>query len=351
MTDGAVELARGQALMTMGRHHDALPLLVRAAALSPGNPTPWCLQAACHLNLGDPKRALVAAERAVSAAPADPWAHRLRALSLGGLNRTVDAQLAAAEAVRLAPANPTNLRVLAECQAKAGNIAEATRAATRARELAPEDPAAWITLSFVALKNRQPSDAMASAWEALRLDPTNVPALNNLGVAYRLRFQFIRALQSYVQCWRLAPNNHMARRNIAGLLIALCIMTALGTYLLVHMGAPWAAPAVPLGAAVVAWRGLRGLPSPALRIVGHEIVRGPGRLGSQSTRGQTALIVTAPIWAVVAISDMFDLAHRATLRNVPFVEIAFIAVCLLLVALTIRNIRHGNLGWFGRLRR
>ncbi|MDQ1428133.1 MAG: hypothetical protein QOK39_1609, partial [Acidimicrobiaceae bacterium] len=47
--------------------------------------------------------------------------------------------------------------------------------------------------------------------------------------------------------------------------------------------------------------------------VGRPLVRGPGRLGSQSTRGQTALIVTAPIWAVVAISDMFDLAHRATL--------------------------------------
>jgi tetratricopeptide (TPR) repeat protein len=346
--DGAAALARGQALVTLGRHRDALAVLARAAVLSPGDPAPWCLQAACHLSLGEPQAALTAAERAVAAAPANSWGHRVRALALAALDRPGDAEGAAAEAVRLAPASVVNLQLLAQCQVKAGHKAQGADTAERVRQLAPADPATWLLLNFVALRSGQPGEAARHALQALRLDPTNSLALNNLGVAYRHQFRFIRALQCFIRSWRLAPNAAHARRNIAGALVSLAVLTVVGTVQLATHGPGWLSLVVPIGAALVLWRGLRGLPSPALRVVGRDLVNVRARRASVAA--QTVLIVSSPIWAYAAVSTTLDLAHRVTARNVPFGEIAFDVVFVALVVLTVNNVRHGKVGRFKRRR-
>jgi tetratricopeptide (TPR) repeat protein len=332
------DIDRARALMAMNRPEQALALLGRAAASRPGDPVPLCLQSACLLTLGRHDEALTAAETAIVAAPGSSWGYRNRALALSRLLRAAEAVDAATEAVRLAPYSAVELRVLAECQVKNRQNEAAMRSADRARQMEPDNAASWVTLSFVAVRSRKFREADRTARAALQIDPVNYAALNNLGVAYRNRWRFIKALQCFVRSWRLHPHESIARRNIVGLLTSLIILTLFGTVQLARF-IGFGALLLPVAVIAVAAKGLQGLPAPALRVVGRDMMRAPGmRLG---VIARAALVVTSPIWFVLALVVDIDIISRLTHGSAPIAEVLVAAALTALLVLAIRSIRGG----------
>jgi tetratricopeptide (TPR) repeat protein len=87
VSDAESRLQRARALMDLGRHEQAQPLLAEALAEDPASAGTWCAMARCCYAQRDWQGALDATGRALEARPGMVVAWRFRALALIELER------------------------------------------------------------------------------------------------------------------------------------------------------------------------------------------------------------------------------------------------------------------------
>lgn len=184
MSDNFYELvSRGQSLIEIERHADAIPMLAKALALEPDSHDANGLMALAHLGLKKFDPALAYADRAVESEPDEEWGHRIRSMCLSAIGRNREALAAAEEAVRLEPREPMALSTLAEMQVETNQHKKAKQTSEKLLEVAPEWDGAHFTMGNVHLAMGDNYLAEKSFKEALRINPNSANARNNLGVA------------------------------------------------------------------------------------------------------------------------------------------------------------------------
>ena len=203
-----------RSLVRVGRHGEAVKLLLQALASSPDDDELHCLLAQAHIGARQPAEALRAADNAARLAPDDEWPHRLRSIALRRLGKGRDAVAAAAQAVRLSPELAYARHALAEAHLAAKQVDEAYAQAYEARRLSPEDADMYDLLGRCLLARKMPKEAEASFRQALQLDPTDAAAHNNLGVALQRQGRSVEAVHAYNDAARIDPSFETARQNL-----------------------------------------------------------------------------------------------------------------------------------------
>jgi tetratricopeptide (TPR) repeat protein len=208
-------LARGQALLDVGRPAEAADAFRAAIAAEPEWLEPRCRLALAQLSSGSAREALEAADGAVALDPEEEWPQRLRALALLSLGKKREALTAAEIAVALEPENALAHEVLADVRLGAGDRRGAREAATTARELQPDLPGPHISLGDIALDEDRFPEAEGHYRAALALDAEDTHALNNLGAALLGQRRNDEARAVFERVARLDPRAATARRNLA----------------------------------------------------------------------------------------------------------------------------------------
>jgi Flp pilus assembly protein TadD len=186
---------QAEALLELGRPHEALHVAGMAAAAEPPAATIHCVMATGHLALGEVAQAFVEIKRAMQLDQAFEWPHRLHAMAL--LQRAEHARgrrarrlqkwavVAARRAATLDPTIPEAHCILGFAALTLGRVAEARAATRRAVELEPDAAAGWVVVSLVELSEGQWAAAAYAAARALTLDPEEEAAATVLESAYR----------------------------------------------------------------------------------------------------------------------------------------------------------------------
>src|ERR1700724_980217 len=91
-------IGQAQALIALGRHADAVPLLHRAITAEPESSYPRCVLAGCLIDIGRHDHACKMAESAIALSPEFSPAHRMHSLALIELGKGKAALHAAGEA-------------------------------------------------------------------------------------------------------------------------------------------------------------------------------------------------------------------------------------------------------------
>jgi tetratricopeptide (TPR) repeat protein len=183
-------LHQAEALLDLGRPHEALQVAGMATSAQPPDATVHCVMATGHLAVGALADAFAEIERAARLEPAWEWPHRLRAMALlrqaeeatGRKARRLQkrASRAASDAVRRGPATPEAYCILGFARLTLAQIDAARTASRRAVELAPNEAAGWVVVSLVELSDGQWAAAAYAAQRALTLDPDDEAAMTVL---------------------------------------------------------------------------------------------------------------------------------------------------------------------------
>jgi tetratricopeptide (TPR) repeat protein len=215
MTDAARKaLARGQALLDVGRTADAAAAFREAVAADPEEPEAHCRLALALLGEEQFEAAHEQAGAAASLDPGDEWPHRIRALALMRLKRPKEAVAAAEEAVRLEPELAVAHGVLSDTRLAAKDRRGAREAAQRAAELDPESSHAHLSLGEVAFEEGRYPEAERHYRAALELRPEHASAINDLGVVVLRQGRRDEAAELFERAGRLDPSLDEARANL-----------------------------------------------------------------------------------------------------------------------------------------
>ncbi|MFO1352057.1 MAG: tetratricopeptide repeat protein, partial [Gammaproteobacteria bacterium] len=229
---------RAAALIELGRHREALPLLQRLIAQAPDHHYAHCLLASVFSGLDQPKQALEYAERAIHLDPQEPWAYYKRGLLLLDAGRKREALPALEQAVKLAPQDCDYLHALAVGQIVRGKTKLAAQAAERMAALAPDAALTHTTLARVKIIQKRWQEAEVHAKTAVRIDPGSASALAFLGLAIIMqRGREREGLDLIHRAIKLSPNDKIAKIALQeGMKIYLPKPSALG--LLIAFAAP-----------------------------------------------------------------------------------------------------------------
>lgn len=221
-TDLTASLARGQALIDLGRFAEAASMIRPVLAHDPSNADAACLLAQAELLASNDGSALDAALLAVKLAPERAWSHRLMAISYARIANNEDEIRHAREAVRIDPHDASGYGCLARALArKKADLARARQAADECVRLAPDSVDAHLALGFVCQQARDRATAEAALRRALAIDPQNSAAHNNLG---RLRLNssltqlapdtLADAASGFATAVRTNPSGRTSRLNL-----------------------------------------------------------------------------------------------------------------------------------------
>lgn len=160
----------GTVFLMEGRAAEAMPFLVRAAAMNPAIADTKVNLGQALLDSGDPDAAETVLREALQLAPDDPNAHNNLAVVHLRRQEFPEAEHAARQALQRQPDHHLALRNLALSLSAQERHDEALAAAGRAVETRPADAHAWRTLSEVQAAAGHP-DALTSLRHACDLAP------------------------------------------------------------------------------------------------------------------------------------------------------------------------------------
>ena len=216
MSDVAVTaLAKGRALLDVGRTEEAADAFRAAAAAEPEWPEPRCNLALALLRAGKPEDGLDNATAAAALDPESEWPQRLRAIAFTQLKRPRDAVAAAEEAARLAPEFSIVHEALADARRAARELRGARAAAEEARRLDPDASGPHATLGDICVDEERTWEAAQHYRAALAIDPEDAVVINNLGVAMQALGEEAEARELYERAARLDPRFEESRENLA----------------------------------------------------------------------------------------------------------------------------------------
>jgi tetratricopeptide (TPR) repeat protein len=207
-------IARGEALIDLGRHAEAVEAFRAAVAAEPESLEPYWRLAAALVSV-DPREALGVAETAVRLGPEEAPSHTVLAAALHALGRYREAVEAAEEAVRLEPEAAFVHEILADVRLARGDRAGAREAALTARDLDPDTVGPHQSLGDIALDGRKFAAAEQHYRAALAIDPEHIEVLNNLGVTLQAQKRDDEAREVLERAVRLDPRADLTRENLA----------------------------------------------------------------------------------------------------------------------------------------
>ena len=207
-------IGQAQALIAVGRHADAVPLLQRAIVAEPESSYPRCVLAGCLIDIGRHDDARKMAESAIALSPEFSPAHRMHSLALLELGNHKDALGAAGEAVRLSPSDTDAMMALAEAQLANRRFDDAVCSAERVLALDPASFDGHYVLGRIALGRKRWKDAETHCRQALRIEPRNWVVMNNLGVALQGQRRHKEAVSAFENAAKLNPKAEVVRRNL-----------------------------------------------------------------------------------------------------------------------------------------
>ena len=214
MTTRPEEVARAQAMLSVGRPAEAAAVLSRLVASNPGNGRLFCMLASAQLGLRQNEQALDSARQAVALLPESDWAHRLVSLALVRLSQPEAAEQAARQAVRLAPGNWQSYSSLAQAKLAQTDSKGAAEAAAEARRLAPGEASVYVLSGRAALAAGNRREARTYQEQALAINPAHSEAMNELGrIASRWPVS-PSAVRHFLQAARATPGDGAYGRNI-----------------------------------------------------------------------------------------------------------------------------------------
>ncbi len=211
MSDAA---ARAGALAEVGRHAEALPLLLQALAGAPGDPDLLCEVALCHYRLGQLGEAKSYAEQAIAADPAEEWGHRLLGLVRNAQGDPRGAEAALREARRVAPDNARVLYNLAEVLLERKQLKEATAIAEELRALAPDDTLTHDLFAHLAFRRKDWPAVETHCRRALALNPEDLNAHYRLAVSFEKRRRPLEAIELLHRALATSPFNQVVRLQL-----------------------------------------------------------------------------------------------------------------------------------------
>jgi Flp pilus assembly protein TadD len=227
VTDGAevgdgVSLARAEAMISLGRHQDALTALAPIVAAEPDNCYALCLTAQAQLQLDQPGPARRAAEAAIRADPTAEWPLRLLSIALRETGETARAVETAAQSVRMEPNlwEPRAILAIALSEVS-GSGHRARRVAETAVGIAPDQPQAHFVVGLVADRLGRQGDAENAYRRALHLDPQHAAARNNLSVILSRRGDYLGAARGFTEAAAGDSRLAIARRNVDHVVVRL----------------------------------------------------------------------------------------------------------------------------------
>jgi tetratricopeptide (TPR) repeat protein len=209
-----LQLQRAQALLDLGRHKEALPLITDALRLNPESAEIYCYLAFALRQTGEIKQALVVIEDALRKDPNLEWAHRLRASSFRDLGDFKTALASAREAYRLAPNIWQTGYTLANILLGGLRTYEAQEVASRLLTIAPNNTHVFELLGRIALQLKQLLQAEAHFRESLRHDPQNAHSHNELGRVLLEQGRVAEAVQCFDRALVADPLQQSAQSNM-----------------------------------------------------------------------------------------------------------------------------------------
>lgn len=205
-------LVQADALTSVGRWRDAIPLLGRALAIDPEHYGALCSISACYKYTGSFDEALRHVEKAIAAEPDLQRAYYQLALlhvELGDLDKAL---WSAREAYRKDPQGALAMTLVLSSREEWN---EALKYACEYRKLMPGDVKSYGNLSMVYIGLGDWQKAEESSRQALRIDPGSAAATNNLALALRHQQKYEEALKLFERAVALDPSDLTAKRNLA----------------------------------------------------------------------------------------------------------------------------------------
>ncbi len=207
--------ARADALLEIGRYHDAVPLLQSGLILTPCDAPLLCRMAFAFLNLGNLPEAMRYANEAVSAEPTEEWGHRLRSAIFLEERETAQAVRAAEEAVALNPNGEQSLHALIKALLGAKQKDRAEETAAHMRRISPDSIWTNDGSALAAMHLHQWENVEKYCRASLALNPELYGAMNNLGMALCHLGRFQEAIVCFREAARLMPTDQTIHQRIA----------------------------------------------------------------------------------------------------------------------------------------
>ena len=177
----AAQLQRAIALLDMGRHQDAIPLIADSLRLNPDPVETYCYLAMA-LRMGRQfDQALKVIEDAIRKDPNHEWPHRQRSLTYHDLGKLPQALASAREAHRLNPDAWQTKHTLSDALLNNQQLHEARQVAEDLKVMAPDNVSTFNQLGRIAMAQDQLLEAEMYFREALRIDPMCAIVHDNLG--------------------------------------------------------------------------------------------------------------------------------------------------------------------------
>jgi tetratricopeptide (TPR) repeat protein len=207
-------LQRAQMLLELGRHEEALPLIVEALRLDPEAVEIYCHLALALRMAGQRKQALAVLADALKKDPNHEWPHRLKAVTYREIGDLKLALASAQEAYRLAPDLWLTGYVLGNVLLSSSRLNQAREQSDRLRSLEPNNSHVFDLAGRVSLASKQLLEAENHFREALRLDPQNASAHNNLGNVLAEQGRTVEAVQCFERALAVNPLESEAQANL-----------------------------------------------------------------------------------------------------------------------------------------
>ena len=204
-----------------GRPEGAIPYLMEASGLEPGNAEAWFQIGDAYRQLSDWPNAYGAFSLCVKAAPRNALAIVGLAECALNVGRVDDAIAALEVAIGLDDSIASAWFLRGAAFSQKGRIAEAAEAQRRAVELDPSRSGAWYNLAhnLYALKRFQ--DALDAANRALQIRPDFAFALNTKGLALQALRRNEEAIEAYDLALAADPRSVQALCNKGNALLGL----------------------------------------------------------------------------------------------------------------------------------
>jgi tetratricopeptide (TPR) repeat protein len=205
---------KAEALIALGRHEQAIPLLAKALAESPDDDTLHCRLADAYYSLDQYEKSQEHAQRALHLNPGSDHAHfRLAWIHLH-INHFDGALKHARAAIKIDPDDAYNLYTLAWCEYHSGHYKQALTAAERALELNPDTADLNALIGDLSFNMNKPKQAVKHYREALRHDPEDAHIHCNLGRALATQHKIHEASDHLLIAVKIEPHNEAYREHL-----------------------------------------------------------------------------------------------------------------------------------------
>lgn len=186
-----------RALLSQERYAEARDSARASTALDPQDPQSLYILSAAHAGLEQWDDGLSVVGQALRIAPEADVLHRQSAALLAGRGRRAEAVAAAERARDLDPEDALNWAMAAYTYALTGRRPEARAAMDAARRLAPEHPEVHRLGATVSLLTGDGAERLAAGRSSLAMDPTDADRRHDLALAQKARNPLYRALLHY----------------------------------------------------------------------------------------------------------------------------------------------------------